>query len=159
MRLAVGERCSTWGARPAELQLAAPRKSAVRATRTARSGDIARRGQGRATGDHFPEYCDQNVICRSSLGQIGNELSTGVIHRCIADYFVLSKNKLSGDPPAKRITQVGTGCHGQHRQRVPASKVGTERLGELPFSGLRPRPHILGCRRRHEDPVHDACHA
>ncbi len=34
-----------------------------------------------------PEHCDQNVICRSSLGQIGNELSTGT------DYFVLSKNK------------------------------------------------------------------
>ena len=34
-----------------------------------------------------PEQCDQNVTCRSSLGQIGNELST------VADYFVLSKNK------------------------------------------------------------------
>jgi hypothetical protein len=24
-----------------------------------------------------PEHCDQNVICHGSLGQIGNELSTG----------------------------------------------------------------------------------
>jgi hypothetical protein len=27
-----------------------------------------------------PEHCDQNVTCRSSLGQIGNELSTGANH-------------------------------------------------------------------------------
>jgi hypothetical protein len=26
-----------------------------------------------------PEHCDQSVICRSSLGQIGNELSTTAI--------------------------------------------------------------------------------
>ena len=26
-----------------------------------------------------PEHCDQNVICRSSLGQTGNELSTGAM--------------------------------------------------------------------------------
>jgi hypothetical protein len=43
-----------------------------------------------------PEHCDQSVICRSSLGQIGNELSTRVMLSVFADYFVLSTNDLLG---------------------------------------------------------------
>ena len=43
-----------------------------------------------------PEHCDQSVICRSSLEQIGDDLSTRSTHRCFADYFVLNTNDLLG---------------------------------------------------------------
>ena len=49
-----------------------------------------------------PEHCDQSVICLSSLGQIGNELSTGAMLSVFADYFVLSTN----DPLRNHLTHM-----------------------------------------------------
>jgi hypothetical protein len=43
-----------------------------------------------------PEHCDQSVICRSSLGQIANELSTRAMLSVFANYFVLSTNNRLG---------------------------------------------------------------
>jgi hypothetical protein len=85
MRLAAGERCSTWGARFAEVQLAAPRKRAMVRPAPQEAADADRAEPLVITS---PECCDQNVIWRSSLSKIGNELSTP------AGYFVLGKNKL-----------------------------------------------------------------
>ena len=79
MRLPVGERCSTWGARRAELRLAVPRKTplVLPAPQEAAASADADRVEPRLITS--PEHCDQSVICRSSLGQIGNELSTAAI--------------------------------------------------------------------------------
>ena len=50
-----------------------------------------------------PEHCDQSVICRSSLGQFGNELSTAATaFGCFADYFVLSTNAPPAEPRDRR---------------------------------------------------------
>jgi len=68
------------GRQPRRTPISGVAKTAIRAIRAARSGCIAGRGHDRATVITSPEHCDQNVICRSSLGQIGNELSTGASH-------------------------------------------------------------------------------
>jgi hypothetical protein len=69
-------RSTLGGAKPAEFRLAVPRKKRHSYDRTASSGCIAGRGQGRATRNHSPENCDQSVICRSSLGRLVTNLST-----------------------------------------------------------------------------------
>ena len=43
-----------------------------------------------------PEHCDQSVICRSSLGQIGNELSTTAIAEGLnSDGYATTRGKLA----------------------------------------------------------------
>ena len=53
-----------------------------------------------------PEHCDQSVICRSSLGQIGNELSTSATLSMLADYFVRSTNHHWHHPMPRRTRRV-----------------------------------------------------
>lgn len=54
-------------------------KSAIRATRTARAAASLDADRVEPRAITSPEHCDQNVISRSSLSQIGNELSTGAM--------------------------------------------------------------------------------
>jgi hypothetical protein len=69
----VTERRSTWGARPDELRLAVPRKApfVLPPPQEATASPNADRVEPRKITS--PEQCDQNVIFRSSLKQIGNE--------------------------------------------------------------------------------------
>jgi len=56
-----------------------------------------------------PEHCDQNVICRSSLRQIGNELSTSAKISIFAYYFARSTNDHLNHPMARRTRRASLG--------------------------------------------------
>jgi hypothetical protein len=112
-----------------------------------------------------PEHCDQSVTCRSSLGQIGNELSTGAMLSVSPNYFVLSTKDLPAEPPDKRSGGLqipdqaltrhdGTGqVHGRirvlafHKEFHEHSRIGHRNcIGRLSFEPLRETDVSLSAR-------------
>jgi hypothetical protein len=92
------------------------------------SGRNAGCGQGRATSNHFPEYCDQSVICRSSLGQIGNELSTGARPEPLLWNLMWP---IAGLPMAAFRPTTAANYERYVRQDIVPSELGEMRLTEI----------------------------
>ena len=75
-----------------------------------------------------PEYCDQSVICRSSLGQIGNELSTGARPEPLLWNLMWP---IAGLPMAAFRPTTAANYERYVRQDIVPSELGEMRLTEI----------------------------